>query len=94
MTNHNLLSEEQNAEMNTSILSIQKEVEAIKSEISKLEEAILNNDSKQEENVKMLQEQIALCQQRLVDLEGNALFFQYDEKTQTLNMFGRDGGQE
>ena len=94
VTNHNLLSEEQIAEMDTSILSIQKEVEAIKSDINKLEEVILNNDSKQEENVKMLQEQIALCQQRLVDLEGNALFFQYDEETQTLNMFGRDGGQE
>ena len=94
VTNHNLHSEEQIAEMDISILSIQKEVEAIKSEISKLEEVILNNDFKQEENVKMLQEQIALCQQRLVDLEGNALFFQYDEETQTLNMFGRDGGQE
>lgn len=91
---HSLLSEEERNEARNLILSIQEELEIIGADINNLEEMILKNDSKQEEDVRMLREQIALCQQRLTDLEGNVLFFQYDEETRTLNMFGKEeGGQ-
>lgn len=91
---HSLLSEEERNETRKLILSIQEELEIIGADINSLEEMILKNDSKQEEDVRMLREQIALCQQRLTDLEGNVLFFQYDEETRTLNMFGKEeGGQ-
>lgn len=85
----NTTYEKQVAEFNISINNIKNEIENIKTDISRIEEMILNNDSKQNENVRMLQEQIALCEQRLVDLEGNALYFQYDDVTNTLNVFGR-----
>lgn len=90
VVNMNTLYEEKLSEINNSIISIKSQMEEIKTNISNIEEMVLNNDSKQEENVRMFQEQIALCEQRLADLEGNALYFQYDNETQTLNVFGRE----
>ena len=95
--NQNLFSQtlyEEIESQNRLYESLQEELEKIRTDISNLEEMILKNASKQEEDVRMLQEQIALYQQRLTDLEGNVLFFQYDEETHTLNMFGKEeGGQ-
>ena len=94
VVNMNTFYEKSLLEIENAIVSVQSELEEIKTNISKIEGMILNNDTKQEENIRMLQEQIALCEQRLVDLEGNALYFQYDAESQTLNVFGRKEEQQ
>lgn len=81
-------------EINNTINVIKGEIETIKSSISELEKMVTENDLKQNENIRMLQAQIALCEQRIVDLEGNALHFQYDSESQTLNVFGKKEVQQ
>lgn len=89
VVNMNSSHKEQVTEINNTIAAMKSEMDEMRTDILKIQELILDNDSKQNEYVRMLQEQIALCEQRLVDLEGNALYFQYDNATQTLNVFGR-----
>ena len=49
----------------------------------------MTNEQKHQEDVRMLQEQILLSEQRIMELEENALHFQYDSESNTLNVFGK-----
>lgn len=94
VVNMNSSYKEQVTEINNTIAAMKSEMDEMRTDISKIQEMILDNDFKQNENVRMLQEQIALCEQRLVDLEGNALYFKYDNVTRTLNVYGKGEKQD
>lgn len=92
--NKNTSYEEKITEINSTITNIKGDVEKIENRISEMEKIIAQNDSKQDENVKLLQEQIAACEKRLENLEGNVLYYQYDNESQTLNMYGNQEGEQ
>ena len=59
-----------------------------------MQKIIAENDLQQNENIQKLQEELEQCQNRLKDLEENVLYYQYDDGTKTLNVYGNRGGQE
>ena len=82
------------SDIQTKILDMQTDVSVIKSNMMEISEYLTQNERKQQEDVNMLQEQITLCEQRIADLEGNTLYFQYDSESKTLNLFGKEGGSD
>jgi len=84
-----ILYEGKVTELTNIITDIKEEIKTMQNDLSEIEKRLTENDVEQGKNVKMLQEQIALCEQRITDLEGNALHFEYDSGSQTLNVFGK-----
>lgn len=76
-------------EITNHITEIKAELEMIQKNILELENRLTTNEQKHQEDVRMLQEQILLSEQRIMELEENALHFQYDAKSHTLNVFGK-----
>ena len=87
--NMNTLYEGKMIEITNHITEIRTEIEVLKKDILELENQLAVSDQKQQEDVRKLQEQITLSEQRITELEENALYFQYDSESNTLNVFGK-----
>lgn len=89
VVNINTGFEEKVTEINNTIESVKEDMEGIKAEISEIKNLISESDSKQNGNITLLQEQITLCEDRLKMLEDNVLYYQFDNESQTLKVYGK-----
>lgn len=88
--NQNTLYESERIELEGTITELKSDMERMETELKNM---ILDNASEAEANIQKLLEQIQEHTDRLQDLEGNVLYYQYDSDSQTLNIYGDQGGE-
>lgn len=95
VTNMNTVYDANVIQINNTISEIKSDVEKMKTEILKLESIMTEKDGNQEDNIIELQKLVTECEGRLHNLENNVLYYQYDEESQTLKMYGhKEAGVE
>ena len=92
LVNMNNKNEEIIVNLTNHISSLENEIEILKEEIKTLYEedsAQKNNDEIFKSEIQTIQKQCEDLKEHIIELENNALHFEYDSETQTLNVFGK-----
>lgn len=92
LVNINNKNEEIIVNLTNHISSLEDEIEIMKEEIKTLYEegsAQKNNDEIFKSEIQTIQKQCEDLKEHIIELENNALHFEYDSETQTLNVFGK-----
>lgn len=71
-----------------------KDVETINNAISVLENVINNMNGATEEETDLLQHSLEELREKVTYLENNVLYYQYDEDSATLNVYGKEEAAE
>lgn len=82
--NNNTLLEEK-------FLTIEQVSKEIQNKILNLEKMISESEEKQNINIQVLQSQLEELKNLLSDIQGNVIYYRYDETANTLHIFGNQG---
>ena len=74
------------------IQEIQIQLKDINQQFVQLISTIEENDGKHEENIKLLKEQLSQCEEKITKMEENVLYYQFDEESKTLHVYGNQNG--
>ncbi|MBR5597469.1 MAG: hypothetical protein IKW30_08700 [Lachnospiraceae bacterium] len=82
--NNNIFLEEK-------FITIDQVIQELENKILNLEKIILESDEKQNGNIQNLQSQIDEIKAIIFEVQGNVIYYHYDEASNTLHIFGNQG---
>lgn len=88
MISMNSALKEEIAQNKDTIIVIKEEIESITDRISEIEKQLEESELRQDEDIKKLQEQLQQFEERMTTVEGNVLYYRFNEESLTLEVYG------
>lgn len=75
------------------LVELQKQLADLNEDITNIEKSISEENIKKDEQIKTLEVKLSQCEARIKDLVENVLYYRFDAESNTLQVYGNQGGE-